>query len=126
MPITDEKGWQECQDKNTDSYGGCCVNVARRVMEILDEEPGDFDTHKIICRADDEIKAGSITRFMAGCVANMVSCCHSRGEEFRKKWNTDNQIRDEGDKANESGGILNPAVLVVGGLEAVDSPAQRG
>ena len=114
MPITDEKGWQECQDKNTDPYGGCCVNVARRVMEILDEEPGDFDTHEIICRADKDIKAGSITGFMAGCVANMVSCCHSRGDEFRRKWNTDNQIRDEGDKANKRGGVLNPALLVIG------------
>lgn len=44
----------------------------------------------------------------------MISKCHSRGEEFRKKWNHDNQISDEGDKANESGGVLNPALLKIG------------
>jgi hypothetical protein len=73
-------------------------------MKILDDEPGDFDTHRIISRADNEVDAGGITGFMAGCVASMVSHVHSRGEEFRRKRNKDNQIKDEGDKANEYGG----------------------
>lgn len=49
----------------------------------------------------------------AGCVASMVSKCHSRGEEFRKKWNIDNQIQTEGEKANKEGGVLNPALLTI-------------
>lgn len=113
MPITKQPDWDKCVENNKDPYGGTCVAVARRVMEILDEEPRDFDTHKIISRADDEVKAGGITGFMAGCVAQMVSHCHSRGEEFRRKWNLDNQIRDEGEKANESGGVLNPAIITI-------------
>jgi len=111
MGIINEKEWNECVEVNKDPYGKGCVDVARQVMKILDDEPGDFDTHKIICRADDEVKAGGITGFMAGCVASMVGQCHSRGEEFRRKWNTDNQISNEGDKANEEGGTLNPALL---------------
>ena len=79
-------------------------------MEILDDEKS-FDCHKIICQADDEVGAKGITGFMAGCVAQMVSQCHSRGEEFRKQWNLDNRINNEGEKANESGGVLNPALL---------------
>ena len=47
----------------------------------------------------------------------MVSKCHSRGEEFRKKWNLDNQIGDEGEKANEGKGVLNPALLCFGPRE---------
>jgi hypothetical protein len=113
MAITKQKEWNECVEANKSSYGKACVDVARRVMEILDEESGDFDTHKILRRADKDVKAGGITGFMAGCVAQMVSQCHSRGEEFRKKWNCDNQIKDEGEKANESGGILNPAILEI-------------
>ena len=111
MPVTKQKEWDEAVKINKDPYGKCCVDVARQVMKILDDELGEFDPHTIICRADDETKAGGITGFMAGCVASMVSQCHSRGEEFRRKWNKDNQIQDEGDKANENGGILNPAVL---------------
>ena len=67
-----------------------------KAMEILDEEPGDFDTHELICRADNESAGdGGITGFMAGAVASMISACHSRGDEFRRKWNGDNQIADE-------------------------------
>src|SRR4030095_2156227 len=111
MPIIDEDSWQAWVQNNTDGYGGACIKVARRAMEILDEQAGDFYKDELIKRADDESKAGGITGFMAGCVASMISKCHSRGEEFRRKWNHDNQIGDEGDKANESGGVLNPALL---------------
>jgi hypothetical protein len=113
MPITKMELWKTYEENNTGPYGKCCVDVARRVMEILDEEQ-PFDTHSIICQADDEIDAGGITGFMAGAVASMVSRCHSRGEEFRRLWNTDNQIGSEGDRANEDGGVLNPAVMVIG------------
>jgi len=111
VPIKDQSKWESWVKNNQDSYGGACINVARRVMEILDNEAGDFDCHTIICRADDETKTGGITGFMAGAVASMVSQCHSRGEEFRRKWNCDNQISNEGDEANEKGGVLNPALL---------------
>ncbi|MHC4620377.1 MAG: hypothetical protein ACYTEQ_21720 [Planctomycetota bacterium] len=113
MAITKTEDWEKCVEINKDPYGKACVDVARRVMELLDAEPGEFDPHKLICRADDDIDAGGLTGFMAGCVAQMVSACHSRGEDFRRKWNLDSQIHDEGEKANESGGILNPAVLTV-------------
>jgi len=93
MKLKDEKRWDEYVKKNTDPYGECCVNVARRVMELLEErsEPlrhgyhPDLDTpHGLICKADNDIGAGGITGFMAGAVAAMVSECHERGEEFRK------------------------------------------
>jgi hypothetical protein len=113
MAITDQESWDSWVESNTDPYGKCCVGVARRVMEILDEG-NDFDTHKIICQADDDIEAGGITGFMAGAVASMVSKCHSRGEEFRRVWNKDNQIGTEGDDANEGEGVLNPALLNIG------------
>lgn len=114
MPISNTEAWDSWVTKNKDDYGKACVDVARKVMELLDDREGDFDTHAIICEADDAIEAGGITGFMASCVASMVSKCHSRGEEFRRKWNGDNQIGDEGDKANESGGVLNPALLCIG------------
>ena len=114
MPIIKQAEWDNQVKINDDPYGGACVKVAQRVMEILDEELGEFDCHKIICRADDESKAGGITGFMAGCVASMVSQCHSRGEEFRKQWNIDQQIGSEGEKANKEGAVLNPALLTIG------------
>lgn len=113
MPIIDQEGWDRSVEVNSDPYGKACVDVARRVMELLDQgEP--MNCRKLITDADEQIKAGGITGFMAGCVAQMVSCLHSRGEEFRRSWNTGNQIGTEGDRANDSGGVLNPALLQVG------------
>ena len=110
MAIIDIESWNSWVENNKDSYGKCCMDVARRVMEILDEEK-PFDPDNIINQADKDIQAGGITGFMAGCVAQMVSKCHSRGEEFRKAWNISNQIGNEGDKANHGKGVLNPALL---------------
>lgn len=107
--IKDQEKWDEYVKINVDDYSKCCVDVARRVMEILDENK-DFDCHALLCQADID---DDLTGFMAGCVASMVSQCHSRGEEFRKKWNIANGIQDEGEKANKEGGILNPALITI-------------
>lgn len=107
--IQDQKLWDSWVEKNTDPYGGACVSVARGVMELLDKEDGDIDSHDIICRADKNVKAGGITGAMAGAVASMVSQCHSRGEEFRKQWNGDHGVKPENDK----GGVVNPAVITI-------------
>ena len=107
--IINQKKWDEYVKVNVDSYGKECVDVTRRVMEILDKDE-DFDCHEIICQADTN---DELTGFMAGCIAAMVAKCHSRGEEFRKKWNIDHQIKDEGEKANKNGGILNPALMTI-------------
>jgi hypothetical protein len=107
--IVKQKEWDECVGKNKDAYGKACVDVGRRVMEILDEEP-EFNCHEIICRADKEVKAGGITGFMAACVAQMVWQYHDRGEEFREKWNQDHGV----DESKAKGGIVNPAIMEIG------------
>jgi hypothetical protein len=109
MPIIKEDDWDKWVKNNQDPYGKAICDVARKVMEILDVEQ-EFDTYKIICRADEEINAGGITGFMAGAVASMVSHCHSRGEEFRKKWNADNKI---GEKEYDGDGVINPALITI-------------
>lgn len=114
MPIVDTEGWKKCVDNNQDPYGGCCVNVAREVMRLLDERTGDFDPHSLICEADDNIKAGGITGFMAGAVASMVSKVHSRGEEFRQRWNGTYQKDGEpGRRPKDNGGVINPAIITI-------------
>jgi len=108
VPITDEAGWKRCRENNSDPYGGAIVKVAERVMAILDDdEPSEIDAYELICRADDETKAGGITGFMAGAAASIVSHVHSRGDEFRKSWNKSCGV--EGDVA----GVANPAILTV-------------
>lgn len=112
MPIVKQEDWQACVNANTDPYGKCCIDVAREVMRMLDGRDGPCDANALVNEADKAINAGGITGFMAGAVASMVSRVHSRGEEFRRSWNHEVQIGDEGDEANASGeGVLNPALL---------------
>ncbi len=111
MPIVDTEFWVKQVTANTDDYGGAVIKVARRVMELLDEEPGDFNCHEIICRADDEAGADGITGFMAGAAASIISRCHSRGEEFRRKWNEDVSPRQAEEVNAKEGAVLNPAIL---------------
>ncbi|MCP4475426.1 MAG: hypothetical protein GY821_12840 [Gammaproteobacteria bacterium] len=87
MNLKDKEEWDKIVEENTDSLGKDNVKIARRIMEILDEEK-EFDIHKIICQAEDDTKTNGVTGFMAHCVANMVSQCHERGEEFRRKWDS--------------------------------------
>lgn len=112
MAIQDVEKWNNYITKNKDSYGKCCVDVAREVMRLLDAQPAvDFNPSTIITQADKNIEAGGITGFMAGAVASMVSQCHSRGKEFQEKWNLAYQIGDEGEKATAEGETLNPALM---------------
>ena len=113
MRLKDEEKWNRYVTNNTDPYGGACVKVACRVMELLDEnsEPlrngyhPDIQTaHGLICKADHDTNAGGITGFMAGCVAQMVFDCHERGDEFRRSHN--------GDYVGD--GVINHAILTIG------------
>lgn len=118
MPITDQKTWDEFVEMNQDPYGGCCINVAREVMRLLDEDKSvDLtkadESHRLVCQADKNVDAGGITGFMAGCVASMVKQCHSRGNEFNANWNGAHQVGSEGDEATKRGETLNPALLVI-------------
>lgn len=115
MPIIKKEDWEEWVKINAkDPYSKCCTDIAKKVMELLDDNDHEqFNANDIVGEADRLLDAG-ITGFMSGCVAQMVSKCHSRGEEFRKKWNTETQIGDEGDEANKGKGILNPALLSIG------------
>lgn len=83
MSITNKEKWNSWVDRNKDDYGKACVDTARGVMELLDklEDGAEFSCHDLICQAD---KDDDLTGFMAGCVAQMVWECHSRGNEFRK------------------------------------------
>ena len=106
MNLKDEVKWKEYVEINKDNeYSKCCVDVACRVMELLDD-CADFNCHDLICKANKEID-GDITGFMAGCVAQMVSECHVRGEEFRQKWNRDYGVSED------KGGVVNPALLTI-------------
>ncbi len=55
-----------------------------------------------------------ITGFMYGCAVSALAHFWEYGEELRRWHNLDTQLGNEGEKANESGGVLNSALLNIG------------
>lgn len=108
MPIKNEAVWAKYVEANQDPYGKAIIDVAREAMIRLDVlGDADFDAKAIILQADKESGAGGITGYMAGAVAFMISQLHTRGEEFKRKWNMHYGVEDE------EAGVVNPAILKV-------------
>lgn len=115
MMFRNEKGWNESVAKNTDDYGSGVMRFADRWARLMEgrmakgEKLADC-AEKMSSLADNE----GITGFMYGCAVSILSQVWVHGEELRKWHNLKTQIGKEGEKANENGGVLNPALLCVG------------
>ncbi len=112
MKLKDKAAWDSCVAINSDPYGKAAVDFARRWAEMMEnkitagvqlKDCADELSHM----ADTE----GITGFMYGCAVGILATVWEHGEELRRWHNKETQIGTEGDAANESGGVLNPAVL---------------
>lgn len=108
-----EQDWNKTVEANSDPYGKASIDYARTWAELMEVR---------IAYSEDKIKdfakelshtadTDGITGFMYGCAVSILSKVWKHGEELRKWHNLDTQIGTEGEKANESGGCLNPALL---------------
>lgn len=107
-----EQVYADWRAKNSDPYGGACFTYAEtwaNLMELgLSQGEKISDIAKQLSHdADTE----GITGFMYGMAVSILSQCWVHGEELRRWHNIDTQIGNEGEKANENGGVLNPAIL---------------
>jgi len=113
--MSDAASWQEYVDKNTDPYGSCCVRYAQRWAEVMEAEMLDGATIGAIAkRTSHDANTEGITGFMYGCAVAMLAKCWEHGDDLRRWHNLDRQIGDEGERANEGDGVLNPALLSIG------------
>lgn len=112
---TNQDEWNNWVEKNTDPYGGACVTYAERWARMMQARMDAGEELEDIAKqtSHDADKEG-ITGFMYGCAVQMLAGCWKYGDRLRRWHNLDVQIGDEGEKANESGGVLNPALLNLG------------
>ena len=108
--------WQKWVDANTDSYGGACIAYAERWARLMEGEIRagvalEECAERMSRLADNE----GITGFMYGSAVSMLAQCWEHGEALRRWHNLKTQIGNEGERANEAGGTLNPALLTVKG-----------
>lgn len=110
--LKDPDGWKLMMKKNQDGYGSCVMRYAARWANLMEQELAKGAELKAIakatsCVADTE----GITGFMYGCAVSILARVWEHGEELRQWHNLSTQLGNEGEKANESGGVLNPALL---------------
>lgn len=115
MELADEKAWQEFKDKNRDFYGASVVLYAERWARLMQlEMAGGKNLEEVAEATSHEADIDGITGFMYGCAVSILAQCWIHGERLRRWHNLKTQIRNEGEKANESGGVLNPALFSIG------------
>ncbi len=119
METTDQAAWDKWKSNQVDDsdYGLAIFAFAEDWADRMEAAiEGGESLEDCASRTSHEASqtAGGVTGYQAGAGASMLAKLWIHGEEFRKWWNRDCQIGDEGEKANESGGTLNPALMVVG------------
>ena len=111
----DEAKWNESVETNNDPYGSGVTRYAARWANYMDARIANGEQLSDI--ADDasrEADKEGITGFMYGCAVSILSQVWKHGEELRRWHNKKTQIHNEGDAANETGGVLNPAIMTIG------------
>jgi len=105
--------WKLGKDKQ-DDYGLAVYRFSENWANLMEKRMAEGEKLEDIAKqsssdADDE----GITGFMYGVSISLLSNYWKYGEALRRWHNVNIQIHNEGEKANESGGVLNPALLII-------------
>ena len=102
-------------DKNLDFYGSGIIRFSERWANLMEAELANGKSlEKIAKRTSSKADTEGISGFMYGCAVSALSLFWEHGEALRRWHNKETQLGDEGDRANETGGVLNPALLIIG------------
>lgn len=115
IELADEAGWQKSKQVNSDGYGGAVMTYSERWARLMQVEMANGKKLADVADAtSSEADLEGITGFMYGCAVSQLASCWKHGDELRRWHNIKTQLGNEGEKANESGGVLNPALLSIG------------
>lgn len=123
MKLKDEALWNEGLANNANGvindYGGCVYYYAEHwadAMEAAMEAGESLEdcAKRLSFEVSKEMGRYGITGFQYGAAVGILASVWEHGEELRRWHNIDTQIGDEGERANEKGTVLNPALLNIG------------
>ncbi len=111
----DDTVFANADENGGDEYGNAIMRYAVAWATTIEEQILEGKQLRDIAKqtsrdVDDE----GITGFMYGCVISILAFAWGYGEELRRWHNLDTQIGIEGERANNDGAVLNPALLVIG------------
>jgi hypothetical protein len=99
-----------------DPYSNAVVLYGEAWADLMETRMAAGETLEQ-CAKDASHKADSegITAFMYGAAASALAHFWEHGEALRRWHNLATQFGNEGEKANETGGVLNPALVTMEG-----------
>ena len=103
------------QDPDSSSaYAMAILNYAQRWAELMELRMSDGESlEEIAYGTSAEADNEGVTANMYGLAVSVLVRCWEYGERLRIWHNLKTQYQDEGERANESGGVLNPAVMIL-------------
>lgn len=116
MKLKNKEGWELARANNQDVYGKGVLDYAERWADLMEAQmEAGHKLEDIAHRTSHEADTDGITGFMQGCAVSTLAQAWEHGEQLRRWHNLAIQIGDEGERANKSGAVLNPALLSIGG-----------
>lgn len=115
--IRDEAAWRETVAANSDGgYGECVIRFAENWARLMQERMGKGERLEDVASDLSYVasKPEGLTGFQYGAAVSTLALVWEHGERLRRWHNLKTQIKDEGERANKSGGVLNPAILTIG------------
>ena len=117
-----EEAYAKYRELNTkDGYSAGVVHFTERWADLMEKALAESrelfvgEKYKTLASTlSHEANTEGITGFMYGCAVSILSQVWEHGEALRLWHNTKTQIGTEGDEANETGSVLNPALLSIG------------
>jgi hypothetical protein len=120
MQLKDAEGWRKANEANPPSepYGHRVMIYAEDWANFMERDMAAGQTlEACAARTSQEADTDGITGFMYGCAVSTLAAVWKHGEALRRWHNLKTQIGTEGERANASGGVLNPALLNISASE---------
>lgn len=113
--ISGEEGWKRFAQINAqDPYSYAVVDHCNRWGQAMEAAMQSGETvEQCAKRTFSQVDEG-VTGFMYGAIVSSLAAFWQHGDSLRRWHNLDTQIGNEGERANEEGGTLNPAILKTG------------
>jgi hypothetical protein len=114
IEVADENAWQKVKNKKRDPYIGAIINYAERWARLMQVEMANGKHLEEVAEATShEADFESITGNMYGGAVGILAQFWKYGDQLRRWHNLDTQLGSEGEQANQSGGVLNPAIISI-------------
>ena len=109
-----EAEYKEWLSHNQDPYGNRCFTYAEQWADLIEARMAKGEALEFCARETSrEADTDGITGFMYGAAVSILAKSWVHGEQLRRWHNLDMQIGTEGERANEKGTTLNPALLTI-------------